>query len=80
MDSLSHLGYSITTFCLSRLKIGFVLIFCVLQIGEGTFGEVFILPTSELDDPPVVKIVPVEGNTLVNGQPQTKLKDMLAEM
>ena len=52
----------------------------MLQIGEGTFGEVFLLPTSELDDPPVVKIVPVEGNTLVNGQPQTKLKDMLAEM
>ena len=51
-----------------------------LIIIEGTLGEVFILPTSELDDPPVVKIVPVEGSALVNGQPQTKLKDMLAEM
>ena len=52
----------------------------LLQFIDGTFGEAFILPTSELDDPPVVKIVPVEGSALVNGQPQTKLKDMLAEM
>ena len=55
--------------------------FFFFQIGEGTFGEVFLLPNSESDqDPPVVKIVPVEGATLVNEQPQTKLKDMLAEI
>ena len=28
----------------------------VLQVGEGSFGEVFLLPTDTDSDPPVVKI------------------------
>ena len=47
------------------------------QIGEGAFGEVFLLNT---DASPVLKIVPVDGTAPVNGQPQTKLSDMLAEI
>ncbi len=49
----------------------------LLQVGEGAFGEVFLLNT---DSAPVLKIVPVDGSALVNGQPQTKLSDMLAEI
>jgi hypothetical protein len=47
------------------------------QIGEGAFGEVFLLSTHSA---PVLKIVPVDGSAPVNGQPQTKLSDMLAEI
>jgi serine/threonine-protein kinase haspin len=49
-------------------------------VGEGAFGEVFMLPNHIDKDPPVVKIVPVEGSALVNGHPQTKLADMLGEI
>lgn len=40
-----------------------------------------MLPDEETDkDPPVVKIVPVDGTALVNNQVQTKLSDILAEI
>ena len=53
----------------------------ILQVGEGAFGEVFLLPSDEDEgDNVVVKIVPVNGDVLVNGQPQMKLIDMLAEI
>ena len=52
-------------------------IILTLQIGEGAFGEVFLLST---DSFPVLKIVAVDGSAPVNGQPQTKLTDMLAEI
>ena len=58
----------------------------ILQIGEGAFGEVFLLPIEDRDEgdeeerDPVVKIVPVGGQALVNEQPQTKLQDMMAEI
>ena len=59
----------------SRIQ-GFKIIL-TLQIGEGAFGEVFLLST---DSFPVLKIVAVDGSAPVNGQPQTKLTDMLAEI
>ena len=41
----------------------------------------FLIPSEEnQEDPPVVKIVPVDGETLVNSQPQTQLMDILAEI
>ena len=47
------------------------------KIGEGSFGEVFMLPSYHYDDEcgsgAVLKIVPVNGDTMVNGEPQTKL-------
>ena len=41
-------------------------IILTLQIGEGAFGEVFLLST---DSFPVLKIVAVDGSSPVNGQP-----------
>ena len=49
------------------------------KVGEGSYGEVFLLNINDLN-PSVLKIVPVDGNALVNGEPQTKLSDMLAEI
>lgn len=53
-------------------------------MGEGAFGEVFFLPPPEEGARNVVlKIVPVNNGhvtCLVNGQPQMKLMDMLAEI
>ena len=49
------------------------------KVGEGSFGEVFLLNINELNSS-VLKIVPVDGTSLVNGEPQTKLSDMLAEI
>ena len=46
------------------------------QIGEGSFGEVFKLPPfhyNEAGSGAVLKIVPVDGDALVNGEAQTKL-------
>ena len=49
------------------------------KIGEGSYGEVF---KGDLNgtDLSVLKIVPVGGTTQVNGSPQTKLSDILAEI
>ena len=48
------------------------------KVGEGTYGEVFLLNND--DAPAVLKVVPVDGNSLVNGETQTKLSDILAEI
>ena len=45
----------------------------VRKIGEGTFGEAF--KGGSL----VVKIVPLEGDVLVNGEPQKRASDILGE-
>ena len=50
------------------------------KVGEGSYGEVFLLHKVADDDPPVLKVVPVNGTTEVNGQSQTRLPDMLAEV
>ena len=55
--------------------------FCAFQIGEGSFGEVFMLPSYQYENDSgsgaVLKIVPVNGDTMVNGEPQTKLAGKL---
>lgn len=43
------------------------------ESGEGCSGGGGVAP-------PVLKIVPVDGGTVINGGDQTKLKDMLAEI
>ena len=48
----------------------------IFQIGEGSFGEVFLLPPfhyNEGGNGAVLKIVPIDGDALVNGDAQTKL-------
>lgn len=45
----------------------------VNKVGEGTFGEAFRAGDV------VFKIVPLEGSTLVNGEPQKKAEEILAE-
>lgn len=49
------------------------------KVGEGAFGEVFLLGC---DGPskPVLKVVPVAGDIEVNGEEQTKLDEMLSEV
>jgi len=51
------------------------------KVGEGSYGEVFMLPPSDGEDGyPVLKLVPVDGDARVNGDAQTLLEDMLAEV
>jgi serine/threonine-protein kinase haspin len=47
----------------------------VRKIGEGTFGEAFCA-----GDGAVLKIVPMEGTLLVNGEPQKRAHEILAEV
>ena len=49
------------------------------KVGEGLFGEVFLL-ANKSKSPPVLKVIPVDGPAPVNGQPQTKMADILAEI
>ena len=46
----------------------------VSKIGEGTFGEAFKAGST------VLKIVPMESDTLVNGEPQKRADEILAEV
>ncbi|EEB17107.1 conserved hypothetical protein [Pediculus humanus corporis] len=47
----------------------------VTKIGEGVFGEVFMY-----NDDTVIKIIPIEGEQKVNGEPQKKFEEILSEV
>ena len=49
------------------------------KVGEGAYGEVFLLGSEGLDRP-VLKVVPIDGEILVNGVVQTRIEDMLSEV
>lgn len=48
------------------------------KIGEGVYGEVFLYE-KEIERS-VLKIIPIEGNQLVNGEPQKKFNEILSEI
>lgn len=49
------------------------------KIGEGVYGEVFMY--KPLDDVPIVlKIIPIEGELLVNGESQKRFDEILSEI
>ncbi|CAG5104108.1 Similar to Haspin: Serine/threonine-protein kinase haspin homolog (Drosophila melanogaster) [Cotesia congregata] len=48
------------------------------KIGEGVYGEVFLYENKR--DKSVIKIIPIEGNELVNGEPQKKYGEILSEI
>ncbi|KMQ96020.1 serine threonine-protein kinase haspin-like protein [Lasius niger] len=48
------------------------------KIGEGVYGEVFL--HEYLDKKSVIKIIPIEGEKLVNGEPQKKFNEILSEI
>lgn len=47
----------------------------IIKLGEGTYGEAFKAPSSGV----VFKLVPMEGDNLINGYEQKKAGDLLAE-
>jgi len=49
------------------------------KVGEGAFGEVFLLG-SEGEDRPVLKVVPIDGDIPVNGEDQTTVEAMFSEV
>lgn len=49
------------------------------KIGEGVFGEVFQTINNDGNDV-VFKIVPIEGEKYVNGEPQKKFEEILSEI
>lgn len=48
------------------------------KIGEGVFGEVFGYNDGERKS--VIKIIPIEGDQLVNGEPQKNFQEILSEI
>lgn len=48
------------------------------KIGEGVYGEVFLY--EYLDKKSVIKVIPIEGEKLVNGEPQKKFNEILSEI
>ncbi|XP_045119820.1 uncharacterized protein LOC123509532 [Portunus trituberculatus] len=55
---------------------------CCRKIGEGVYGEVFMTQpdAANLVGATVLKIMPIEGDFLVNGEPQKKFEEILSEM
>lgn len=49
------------------------------KIGEGVYGEVFMNKTPS-GEPIVLKIIPIEGDLLVNGEVQKKYDEILSEI
>lgn len=49
------------------------------KIGEGVYGEVF-MNKNPSGEAVVLKIIPIEGNIEVNGEPQKKFDEILAEI
>ncbi|XP_033210480.1 microtubule-associated protein futsch isoform X2 [Belonocnema kinseyi] len=48
------------------------------KIGEGVYGEVFLHDNGS--DNSVIKIIPIEGDVNVNGEPQKKFHEILSEI
>ena len=48
------------------------------KIGEGVYGEVFLYEHE--DKKSVIKVIPIEGDELVNGEPQKKFQEILSEI
>nr|XP_022900622.1 uncharacterized protein LOC111413755 [Onthophagus taurus] len=49
------------------------------KIAEGLYGEVFLLKKSP-KEVSVLKVIPIEGSYLVNGEPQKKFAEVLSEL
>lgn len=49
------------------------------KIGEGVYGEVFMYKNSE-GKCVVMKIIPIEGEQLVNGEHQKKFEEIISEI
>lgn len=52
---------------------------CV-KIGEGVFGEVFMFKCPSTNQPVVLKLIPIEGRLIVNGEVQKKFHEILQEI
>ncbi|XP_077287768.1 haspin [Arctopsyche grandis] len=51
------------------------------KIGEGVYGEVFLYKTeNDPNNPIVMKVIPIEGDALVNGEPQKKFEEIISEI
>ncbi|KAK4328817.1 hypothetical protein Pmani_000791 [Petrolisthes manimaculis] len=55
---------------------------CCKKIGEGVYGEVFMTRPNHtsLEDATVLKIMPIEGDFDVNGEPQKKFHEIMSEI
>lgn len=61
----------------NNLKLNRFLDHC-RKIGEGVYGEVFFHEYN--DRKTVIKIIPIEGEELVNGERQKKFSEILSEI
>ncbi|XP_065223143.1 serine/threonine-protein kinase haspin homolog isoform X2 [Planococcus citri] len=50
------------------------------KIGEGTFGEIFMVNTNQPQCSTVLKIIPIEGDLLINDEKQKKFEEILSEL
>jgi hypothetical protein len=51
------------------------------KVGEGAFGEVFLISAADdAAERPVLKVVPIGGDLKVNDEEQTKIMDMMSEV
>lgn len=50
---------------------------CV-KIGEGVYGEVFMLKNGKKKS--VIKIIPIEGDQLINGEKQKTFEEIFSEL
>lgn len=50
------------------------------KIGEGVYGEVFMKKSLSDGEPVVLKIIPIEGHVLANGEPQKNYQEILPEI
>lgn len=64
-------------------KSNFKYIFSILQhchkIGEGVYGEVFLFKNPN-GGTSVIKIIPIEGDQMVNGERQKTFEEVLSEI
>ncbi|KAL7644429.1 UNVERIFIED_CONTAM: hypothetical protein RMT77_005260 [Armadillidium vulgare] len=52
---------------------------CGQKIGEGVYGEVFLFTNPE-SEKTVLKIMPIEGDKVINGERQKKFEEMMPEI
>lgn len=79
LDELQfNVQISFVDFCLFMYFICFSYLRTVLKIGEGLYGEVFSY--KKKDQVTLMKIIPVEGDLLVNNEPQKRFQEIITEV
>lgn len=71
--------WTVSNNCMNQYYVVYRVLSSGRKIGEGVFGEVFMLERPG-EGRSVIKIIPIEGSQMVNGSVQKRYDEVLSEL